>query len=240
VEGEVMNTARFFRRSVIAFLVMVKISIAGPWLETFDAGALPTQPQILSGSGEISSIQGTITGLDVDLFRIYIPDPAHTFTAFASGGAINLDPQLFLFSDSGMGIASTEGGVSGLAPLARLSGAAPAYYWLAVSPSNIDPYTAKVQLFHGWSISDYPIFFQCGSGPCGLTPQGEQFALGGWGGNYHGVESPYVIRLTGAYFSEPESVIPEPATLGLLVVCLITLAACRSRRTSASSPLPLL
>lgn len=159
VEGEVMNAARFIRRSVIAFWVMVNFSIAGPWLETFDAGMLPTQPQILSGSGAISSIQGTIAGLDVDLFRIYIPDPAHTFSAFASGWAVNLDPQLFLFSDSGFGIASTEGGASGLASLAQLSGAAPAYYWLGVSPSNIDPYTTKVQSLPGWSISDYQIFF---------------------------------------------------------------------------------
>ena len=233
-----MNAARFIRRSVIAFWVMVNFSIAGPWLETFDAGMLPTQPQILSGSGAISSIQGTIAGLDVDLFRIYISDPAHTFSAFASGWAVNLDPQLFLFSDSGFGIASTEGGASGLASLAQLSGAAPAYYWLGVSPSNIDPYTTKVQSLPGWSISDYPIFFQCGSGPCGPTPQGEQFALGGWGGNYHGIEGSYVIRLTGAYFSAPEVAIPEPSSAWLLVVCLLlALAACRLRRTSSSSPL---
>lgn len=152
-----MNAARIVPRSVIAFGLMVSSAIASPWFEAFDAGALPTQPQALSGTGELSTIYGTIAGLDVDLFRIYLPDPSHTFSAIQSvpvGGDQSLRPQLFLFNDSGFGVASTAGSSPGLYSSALMASAMPGYYWLGVAPSNIDPYTDKVQLFPGWSVSD--------------------------------------------------------------------------------------
>lgn len=175
-----MNAARLIRRSVIAFVLMASAAIASPWFETFDAGALPTQPQALIGIGELSAIYGNISGLDIDLFRIYLSDPAHTFSAIQPV-PVGLGLQLFLFNDSGFGVASTAGSAQGLYTSALLASEQPGYYWLGVAPSNIDPYTAKVQLFPGWSVSDYPIFWECSSAPSGLTPQGDQYALGGWG-----------------------------------------------------------
>lgn len=238
-----MNSARFIRLSVIAFWMMANVAIAGSWIEPFDAGSLPTQPQVLSGPGELSAIHGTISGLDVDLFRIYLPDPAHTFSAIQSvpaGGDQNLGPQLFLFNDSGLGLVSTAGSALGLYPSARLASELPGYYWLGVAPSNIDPYTTKVHLFPGWSLANYPIFTECNSSPCAPTPQGEKFSLGGWGGTYHGIESPYIIQLTGAYFSDAVAAVPEPSMLLMIGAGLFALVAIRSRPAPTRAPSPLM
>ncbi|MFN4033817.1 MAG: hypothetical protein ACK4ME_09435, partial [Fimbriimonadales bacterium] len=71
---------------------------AQTWYEQGDAGDLPETAQS-TGSGPIAEIQGSLDANDVDMYAIYITDPAN-FSASTVGGA-TFDTQLWLFDADG-------------------------------------------------------------------------------------------------------------------------------------------
>jgi hypothetical protein len=50
----------------------ISSSDASVWQEYHNAGSLPSNSQEVLGNGELEAIRGTITGLDIDMFKIFI------------------------------------------------------------------------------------------------------------------------------------------------------------------------
>ncbi len=79
--------------------------------ESGDAGLLPGTEQIASGSGALNAINGSLTpdgDEDVDMFRIFISDPAN-FSASTDNLDTELtDTTLYLFHADGRGIVKSD------------------------------------------------------------------------------------------------------------------------------------
>lgn len=111
---------------------------AQTWYEQGDAGDLPETAQS-TGSGALSDIQGTLDTNDVDMYAIYITDPA-SFSASTVGGA-TWDTQLFLFDADGRGIVAEDdtGGLQSTINNANNCIPGPGVYYLAITRYNKDP-----------------------------------------------------------------------------------------------------
>ncbi len=112
---------------------------AQTWFEQGDAGDLPETAQS-TGSGALSDIQGTLDANDVDMYAIYISDPA-SFSATTSNGA-TWDTQLFLFDANGVGVVADDDGGDGLQSLINNTNnciTSPGVYYLAITRFNKDP-----------------------------------------------------------------------------------------------------
>jgi hypothetical protein len=126
------------------------IAISGPtppppgsWLESGDAGDIPSTAQLPVGSGALNAIFGDIpTGSDADMYRIDICDPG-AFSATTVNGDTTGDTQLFLFDANGMGVVHDDDdptGAGGLrSRLTNLYVTSPGTYYLAVSRYDFDP-----------------------------------------------------------------------------------------------------
>lgn len=115
--------------AVVASLTLCFTTYAQTWTEQGDAGSLPETAQSIS-SGGLSEIQGTLQGFyDVDMYAIYITDPAN-FSATVSSV---FDSQLWLFDSNGKGVSFGEDidGVQG--GLNSNCIPAPGLYYIAVS-----------------------------------------------------------------------------------------------------------
>jgi hypothetical protein len=109
-------------------------------LEVGDAGDLPETAQS-TPSGALTVIDGVIGDDDVDMYAIYLPNPA-AFTATTVGGA-SFDTQLWLFDSAGKGVAfndDSSGGVLSTIDNSSgcLTGRPAGVYYLAISRSNRD------------------------------------------------------------------------------------------------------
>ncbi len=111
---------------------------AQTWYEQGDAGDLPETAQS-TGSGALTEIQGTLETNDVDMYAIYITDPA-SFSASTVGGA-TWDTQLFLFDADGKGIVAEDdtGGLQSTINNANNCIPGPGVYYLAITRYNKDP-----------------------------------------------------------------------------------------------------
>jgi len=78
--------------------------------EIGDAGDLPANAQSTGGSGPLTSITGSLSGVDdVDMYSICITDPALFVAATnAFGGAGAFDTMLHLFTQSGGGVSFND------------------------------------------------------------------------------------------------------------------------------------
>jgi hypothetical protein len=97
-----------------------------------DAGDLPESSQS-TGSDAIPVIRGQLDADDVDMYAIYIEDPA-TFSATTVGGA-TFDTQLWLFDANGKGVVANDdsGGLQSRIDNTAGCITAPGVYYLAIS-----------------------------------------------------------------------------------------------------------
>jgi hypothetical protein len=97
-----------------------------------DAGDLPETSQS-TGSDAIPVIRGQLDASDVDMYAIYIEDPA-TFSATTVGGA-TFDTQLWLFDANGKGVVANDdsGGLQSRIDNTAGCITAPGVYYLAIS-----------------------------------------------------------------------------------------------------------
>jgi hypothetical protein len=199
--------------SIIGVLLAVLGSPAlANWTEIGDAGDLPGTAQIVQGGGPLDSIFGVMNDPDVDMYKIYIYDPAG-FSAHATG----FDPQLFLFDQSGLGVYGDDdsgGGLNALLPAGNTySPTTPGIYYLAISEFNLDPFSAGGAIFSGYPAATP-------TGPGSGSP------VSYWSGGTWGVGGEYQIDLTGA-----QNVIPTPGAILLGSIGVGLVSWLRRRRT---------
>ena len=165
---------------------------AQTWNEVGDAGNLPISSQFVTGSGDLTSINGNLTLDDVDMYALEITSPT-TFSA-STVGMTFVDTQLFLFRADGTGIVMDDDAPGTQQLQSALSSAftaslTPGTYFLAVTSYDVDPTSGGLEIW-----SDTP--FDQERGPDGLNPAG---GVQGWSGL--GGEGPYTIMLTGTSFT---------------------------------------
>jgi hypothetical protein len=129
------------KRAVWALLTIGALTLSASaqiWYEQGDAGDLPETAQS-TGSGILSQIQGSLDVNDVDMYAIYITDPA-AFSASTVGGA-TWDTQLFLFDANGVGVVAEDdtGGLQSTIDNTAGCITAPGLYYLAITRYNKDP-----------------------------------------------------------------------------------------------------
>jgi len=172
------------------------------WVEIGDAGSLPGTAQNTTGSAPLSSITGTLTATDEDMYLISITNAA-TFSATTVGGTA-VDTQLFLFDSFGFGVYANDDsvGVQSTLPAGDVNSPTTAgLYYLAISEFDNDPVSPGGLIFPSTPFGTV-------HGPTG--PGGGQ-AVSGWTSASSGGGA-YSIQLTGA---APANV-PEPISLLLL------------------------
>ena len=177
-------------KRLIAICSILTVAIAGSnalgaWTEIGDAGDLPGTAQAVTGSGPLLSITGTMNDPDVDMYQIYIYDPAG-FSAYATGW----DPMLFLFDQSGMGVYGDDDsggtGFDAFLPAGdTYSPTTAGIYYLAISEFALHPNSASGSIFSG-----YPTLSP--TGPGAGSP------VSSWSGATWGIGGDYTIELTGA------------------------------------------
>jgi len=129
------------KRAVWALLTIGALTLSASaqiWYEQGDAGDLPETAQS-TGSGILSQIQGSLDVNDVDMYAIYITDPA-AFSASTVEGA-TWDTQLFLFDANGVGVVANDdtGGLQSTINNTAGCITAPGLYYLAITRYNKDP-----------------------------------------------------------------------------------------------------
>jgi len=224
---------------------------AAEWTEVTDAGPVLSEAQEPTGSGDLTSIFGTITQTptdvplndlsafgasvaDVDLFRIFISDPigfsAETLNGDSMNSDLEFDASLALFDENGMGIYSNDDGVfdDGNSILPAGNGFGPmaqGTYYLAIFDDNVTP-LSELSL-------NGPIFPDPGSpftqvvGPSG--PGGASPLLDWFPELPINASRDYTILLTGV------TLVPEASALGQVAAALTTVAGLfYARRRSAA------
>jgi len=187
--------------------------------------ALPGTGQNTIGVGDLDEITGEIFGIspsgklpgggpgqDVDLFLIFIPNPAlFSATTVGTPGTI-ANTQLFLFDQAGFGRVANDNAAPGVLrstlPLGHplIVSLSPGLYLLGISAFDRDPVSAAGLIFNPLLTTDVvgP------NGPGGGAPVIGYTGIGGQGGTY-------TIQLTGAQFAiqQSPSAVPEPTAITL-------------------------
>jgi uncharacterized Zn-binding protein involved in type VI secretion len=162
------------------------------WTEQGDAGDLPETAQS-TGNGALAQIQGNLSADDVDMYAIYITDPAN-FSASTVGGA-TFDTQLWLFDSDGKGVVFNDDAVGTTVPQSRIDNSSgcltdrpPGIYYLAISRYDRDATGCERGLI--WLSTPFRAV-RC--------PDGAERAsrVAGWSGST-GAGGAYTIFLTGA------------------------------------------
>ena len=190
-------------RSLWAFTTACAL-LASAWAQTWneqgDAGDLPETAQS-TGSGPLTAIQGTLDVNDVDMYAIYITDPA-SFSA-STVGATTWDTQLWLFDADGKGVVSEDdtGGLQSTIDNTNGCIPGPGLYYLAITRYNKDPLGCEGGAL--WSSNDN----NCPNGPESTS------RVNGWTTS-SGTAGDYTINLTGAEGAtagDPDDCPPPPS-----------------------------
>ena len=154
-----------------------------------EAGQTLATARNVDGVGAVTSISGIATSGDVDLYRIFICDPA-SFNASTVGGS-TLDTQLFLFNADGTGVVMNDDDATGTAQSAitneLTSSLAPGAYYLAISVYNIDPRDAANTLIfpNSAAVACNGGVFRCQMAPTSATAVLDNWTTGATSnGNY--------------------------------------------------------
>jgi hypothetical protein len=161
----------------------------GQWIEQGDAGDLPSTAQVTTGSGSLNTIQGTMNGIDVDMYRISICNSG-SFGATTVGGA-NWDTKLFLFNSTGMGVTMNDDSVGLQSTLSAQFIPGNGTYYIAVCgyPSQADSAGGNIWLLQPFGVERQP------DGPGAGSP------VSSWSG-VPSVNAPYSIGLTGTCYAQ--------------------------------------
>lgn len=216
----------FTRTATAALLALVAGSAAAfPAAEIGDAGQSLADAQVISGSGPVESISGTLgSGTDVDLYKIHVADPTQFFVSAVSNPGI--DGMLFLFDASGRGVVMRDDSANVNANFGALSSAfvvTPGDYYLAISVFDITPSNADGLLFPDTRLVDSGLEYGP-SGPGGALPFSTWVAASG---GSQPATGDYVLTLRGV------SAVPEPGMPMLLGVGLAGLMTSLRRRSPA-------
>jgi hypothetical protein len=222
------------------------VSFAASWAETGDAGDLTTSAQTPLGGGVLDQISGIVTDShDVDLYRIFINDPA-AFSATTIAGdpdisvTNELDAALALFDATGRGVYYNDDGIfdnaNAILPSGDLlSPTSTGVYFLAVFDDDGLPLSGAAV-----SLDDliFPIVDSPFTDVVGPTGDGGALPLSGWGfdpdtpidfdNDIGGLDGEYIVNLTGAQF-----VVPIPAALWLFGSGLLGLIGISRRKKAA-------
>ncbi len=205
--------------TVLIVMLVGGRALGGFTAEIGDAGDLLGTAQVTSGSGVLDTIYGTMAdGSDVDMYQIYIFDPAN-FAAYASGPS-GPDSQLFLFDQSGMGVEANDDAtnlnLNAYLPAGNAySPTTPGIYYIAISQYDIDPYSASGLIF-----PTYPFAEVYGpTGPGGGSP------VIAWSGAVWGSGLEYQIEMTGASYA-----VPAPGAIVLAGLGISCVSWLRRRR----------
>lgn len=221
--------------SSIALSALIASAGAQTWDESAngggDAGDLPSSAQVVSGSGPLTTIRGSNGPNDVDMYQIFISDPAN-FDAVISS---DFDSQLWLFAADGNGVLFNEDNPSGGPAQGHIGANAGQVNgttaWADWYPSNL-PVGVYYIAVSRW-VTNYDRMATSSTGYIWnatpwrqqRTPDGPGAAepVTGWSGN-SGNGGFYTITLQGASF------VPEPASVVALGAGLTGLLSLRRRR----------
>jgi len=174
--------------------------------EQGDAGDLPETAQATGTdtSTALGAIRGTLEANGVDMYAIYIADPAN-FSATTVNNQTTFDTQLWLFDAQGKGVVFNDQAVGTNLDLSRidnstgcLTGRSAGVYYIAISRYNRDAIGCEDGLI--WANSPFRAV-RCPDGP----ERGSRVA--GWVGTTP-VAGNYEITLTGAFTAPAQSNIP--------------------------------
>lgn len=178
-------------RGTLSFAFAVTPPFTG-YEEQGDAGELPESAQA-TPSGVLTGIRGSLTAGDVDMYAIYIDNPA-TFRASTRCKTL-LDTQLFLFDANGRGVSFNDDSPQGGAA-SELDGScisAPGVYYLVVSAYDRDAI----------GCNDGEIWLDTPFGAIRCPDGSDQASrVDGWTGS-SSVAGTYIIELTGASGATP-------------------------------------
>jgi MYXO-CTERM domain-containing protein len=229
----------FIKTAVLTAGLMIATAhsaFAASYAEVGDAGNIVSGlPQLVTGTpgDTITSITGALTLSanisEVDAYQIYISSPA-TFSATTTGfapGVNSFDTQLFLFTQSGIGIVGNDddtatGAAQSTIPAGSsfTSALAPGYYYLVISGSGQFPASPGGVIFKNWTDGTTdPTGVYGPAGPGGGSPISSYFGSSNEGGAYS-------IALTGVTIAA----VPEPSPLALGLAGALALLALRRRR----------
>ncbi len=167
----------------------------GVWVEQGEAGDFMETANVTRGQGSLIQIRGNLGSGDADMYAFRICDPA-SFSASTVNGA-SIDTQLFLFTASGLGVASDDDDPYGSGTLQShltnlFTSSAPAgVYFIAVSQYDKDPVDSSAQAI--WSDTPFNVE-RAPDGPGAANPIASWDAGGGGGGAY-------TIFMTGSCFA---------------------------------------
>lgn len=215
LEGKAMRKIATQGLTALALLALTTAARADVFFEMGDAGQLPGTAQPVIVTGPLDAISGNISNNnDVDMFMIFIPNPA-LFSATTAGGTGTLvDTQLFLFRADGTGVEANDD-ISLTNRRSSLPAGNPnapttaGIYLLAISSFNNDPLAPG-----GARIFPDPSGIGMTVGPTG---PGDGNPVSGWTNAGTG-SGTYTITLTGA---ESVTAVPEPASLVLVGTSLL-------------------
>ncbi len=167
-----------------------------------DAGDTPETAQS-TGSGALTAIRGDLEADGVDMYAIYISDPA-LFSASLRCGAL-FDTQLFLFDANGKGVVHNDDtfGLISYIDNSTFCIPGPGVYYLAVSRYNRDPVGCGGGLI--WNNTPFTEI-RCPDGPESTS------RVSGWSGST-GAAGTYTIVLQGAEGAsagDPDDCPPPP------------------------------
>ncbi|MBI1190559.1 MAG: hypothetical protein GC200_07790 [Tepidisphaera sp.] len=173
----------------------VTINAPAQWEESIqgggDAGETPDTAQVVSGSGTIDTIGGSIDngGADSDLFAIDICDPS-SFSATTAGGTGTLtDTQLWLFKADGTGVEFNDDTVGVRSSIDNSFVFDPGTYLIGVSGYNRDAVDSDGSLI--WNNTPFTTV-RAPDGPGAFNP------VSSWTGT--SATGTYQITLTGACY----------------------------------------
>jgi hypothetical protein len=208
---------------------------AASFIEIGDAGNLTGTANMTDGAGPLANILGNLSApdprddaFDIDMFGIFISDPAaFSASTVAAPGFYVDDPQLFLFNSGGVGVFMNDDDPSGMngsqsalggLPFGFLSG----LYFLAIGWWDNEPLSSGGDL-----IFDALTSLAVSSDP-----------VADWNSNVLQIlDSPtaYEINLTGALPSTAVAEPAEPVFTTILALCVAALfAQLRARRQPTS------
>jgi hypothetical protein len=207
------------------------------WFEIDDAGNLPGSANMTDGVGALTTILGNLSApdpfdavLDVDMFGIYIPDPGAFAASTVAAPGFNVDdPQLFLFTSTGVGVFMNDDDPGGLNGSQSALGALPfgffsGLYFLAIGWWDNEPLSGNGDL-----IFNAATFLAAVTDPVASWNSDVLLRLD--------VPTSYEINLNGAL---PSTAVPEPAEPVVITIAALCVAATlgqlRARRQRPDRP----